>query len=146
METGNGVYMSSISIRRVVAAGLGVAVVLAFIPTVHSQRPVEPAASASSTAVWPADSPAVVPFKIQVPDAVLTDLKQRVKDVRYPDELEGSNWDYGTNLAYLKTIVEYWRDKYDWRAQEKRFNQFDQFKTTIDGVEIYFIHRCRSSC
>jgi epoxide hydrolase len=133
--------MSSISIRRGVAAGLGVAVVLAFIPTVHSQRSVEPAASASSAAVRPADSPTVVPFKIQVPDAVLTDLKQRMKDVRYPDELEGSNWDYGTNLAYLKTIVDYWRDTYDWRAQEKRFNQFDQFKTTIDGVEIYFIHQ-----
>jgi hypothetical protein len=73
-ETRNGVYMSSISIRRVVAAGLGVAVVLAFIPTVHSQRPVEPVASASSAAVRPADSPAVVPFKIQVPDAVLTEL------------------------------------------------------------------------
>jgi hypothetical protein len=76
--------MRSISIRRVVAAG---AIVLAFIPTVHSQRPVEPAASASSAAVRPADSSAVVPFKIQVPDAVLTDLKRRVKEVRYPDEL-----------------------------------------------------------
>jgi epoxide hydrolase len=84
---------------------------------------------------------AVVPFRIQVPDGVLADLKRRLGQARFADELTDSGWDYGTNLAYLKTLVEYWRDKYDWRAQEKRLNAFDQFKTNIDGVDIHFIHQ-----
>lgn len=60
---------------------------------------------------------------------------------RFADEIPDANWDYGTNLAYLKSLVDYWRDKYDWRAQERRLNQFDQFKTAIDGVDIHFIHQ-----
>src|ERR1041385_782766 len=84
---------------------------------------------------------AIVPFKIQVPDAALADLKRRLSQGRFADELSDSGWDYGTNLAYLKRLVEYWRDKYDWKAQERRLNGFDQFKTTIDGVDIHFIHQ-----
>ena len=84
---------------------------------------------------------AVVPFKIQVPDSVLTDLKRRLAQARFADELSDAGWDYGTNLAYLKSLVDYWRDKYDWRAQEKRLNAFDQFKTNIDGVDVHFIHQ-----
>ncbi|MSO82280.1 MAG: epoxide hydrolase [Acidobacteria bacterium] len=83
----------------------------------------------------------VVPFTIQVPDAVLRDLKQRLSRVRFADEIPGAGWDYGTNLTYLKTLVGYWRDTYDWRAQERRLNQFDQFKTRIDGLDIHFIHQ-----
>jgi pimeloyl-ACP methyl ester carboxylesterase len=84
---------------------------------------------------------AIAAFKIQVPDSALADLKRRLAQGRFADELEDSGWDYGTNLAYLKSLVEYWRDKYDWRAQEKRLNAFDQFKTNIDGVDIHFIHQ-----
>src|SRR5690348_10008717 len=84
---------------------------------------------------------AIVPFKIQVSDTALADLKRRLSQGRFADELSDSGWDYGTNLAYLKSLVEYWRDKYDWKAQEKRLNAFDQFKTTIDGVDIHFIHQ-----
>ena len=86
-------------------------------------------------------SDAVTPFKIQVPDAVLADLKQRLSHARYADEFTDADWNYGTNLAYLQQLVAYWRDRYDWRAQERRLNQFDQFKTTIDGVEIHFVHQ-----
>jgi pimeloyl-ACP methyl ester carboxylesterase len=84
---------------------------------------------------------AVVPFKIQVPDAVLTDLKQRLTRARFADEIPDAGWDYGTNAAYLKQLIDYWRDKYDWRAAEGRLNQFDQFKTKIDGLDIHFIHQ-----
>ena len=84
---------------------------------------------------------AIVPFKIQVPDNVLSELKRRLVQARFADEFQDAGWDYGTNLAYLKSIVEYWRDRYDWRAQEKRLNAFDQFKTSIDGVDIHFIHQ-----
>jgi epoxide hydrolase len=101
-------------------------------------------ASASAQAQQPtpaAGADSVVPFKIQVSDAVLADLKTRLTQARFADEIPDANWDYGTNLAYLKTLVDYWRDKYDWRAQERRLNQFDQFKTTIDGVDVHFIHQ-----
>lgn len=83
----------------------------------------------------------IVPFKIQVPDATLADLKQRLAGTRFPGEITGSNWDYGTNLGYLKELVTYWRDKFDWRAAEHRLNQFDQFTTNIDGIDIHFIHQ-----
>ena len=87
------------------------------------------------------NSSAVVPFKIRVPDAVLADLRQRLSRARFGDELPNTGWDYGTNVAYLKVLVDYWRDRFDWRAQERRLNQFDQFKTTIDGLAIHFIHQ-----
>ncbi|HEY3044053.1 MAG TPA: alpha/beta fold hydrolase [Vicinamibacterales bacterium] len=87
------------------------------------------------------DSAAVAPFVIRVPDAALADLRERLTRARFPDELEGSGWTYGTNLAYLKSLVAYWRDRFDWRAQERKLNQFEQFTTTIDGLKIHFLHR-----
>jgi pimeloyl-ACP methyl ester carboxylesterase len=85
--------------------------------------------------------PPVVPFKIQVADGVLADLQQRLARTRFPSEIPGAGWDYGTDLAYLQDLVAYWRDRFDWRAAERRLNQFDQFTTTIDGVTIHFIHQ-----
>ena len=84
---------------------------------------------------------AVIPFKIHVADSVLTDLKQRLARTRFPGEITGSDWDYGTNLTYLKELITYWQQKFDWRAAERRLNQFDQFTTTIDGLDIHFIHQ-----
>jgi epoxide hydrolase len=84
---------------------------------------------------------AVVPFKIHVADSVLTDLKQRLARTRFPGEIAGSDWDYGTNLTYLKELVTYWQQKFDWRAAEQRLNRFDQFTTNIDGLDIHFIHQ-----
>ena len=76
--------------------------------------PVEFAYAQRPTA--PASNPAIVPFKIQVQDRVLTDLKRRLAQSRFADEFPDAGWDYGTNLAYLESLVGYWRDKYDWRA------------------------------
>jgi glyoxylase-like metal-dependent hydrolase (beta-lactamase superfamily II)/pimeloyl-ACP methyl ester carboxylesterase len=84
---------------------------------------------------------AVVPFTIQVPESTLTDLKQRLARARFADEFTGADWDYGTSLDYLRGLVAYWRDTYDWRAQERRLNQFSQFKTTIDGIDVHFVHQ-----
>lgn len=89
----------------------------------------------------PNGSDAVVPFRIQVPDSVLTDLKQRLARARFADEFTSADWNYGTNLGYLRELVTYWRDNYDWRVHERRLNQFDQFKTTIDGVDVHFVHQ-----
>src|SRR3989475_915209 len=131
----SGIRSDSVSCMiyiRFVAAAVGMLAVLAPGGTAYAQRAAESATASSQ---------AIVPFKIQVPDAVLTDLKRRLAQSRFADEFPDAGWDYGTNLAYLKSLVEYWREKYDWRAQEKRLNAFDQFKTNIDGVDIHFIHQ-----
>jgi pimeloyl-ACP methyl ester carboxylesterase len=83
----------------------------------------------------------ILPFTIHVPDAVLVDLKERLARSRLPDAIEGSGWSYGTDLAYLKELVAYWREKFDWREQERRLNAYEQFKTNIDGIDVHFIHR-----
>jgi microsomal epoxide hydrolase len=120
---------------------LGLAAVLSVIGHgwATAQRTRESGAGAASPR--PRGSEAVVPFKIHVSDSVLADLKQRLARVRFADEFPDAGWDYGTNLAYLKELVAYWRDKYDWRVQERRLNQYDQFKTNIDGLDIHFIHQ-----
>ena len=82
----------------------------------------------------------VQPFKIEVSDEVLDDLKARLERTRWPDELPGTNWDYGANQDYIKELVEYWRPKFDWRAQEELINSFSHFKTEVDGLGIHFIH------
>ena len=100
---------------------------------------------ASRSAVRPARAAAAVtPFRIAVPDAVLTDLRERLTRIRFPDEIEGSGWTYGTNLAYLRELVEYWRTDYDWREHEGRLNRFPQFTTTIDDIEIHFMRSTSS--
>ena len=82
----------------------------------------------------------MTPFKIRIDDAVLEDLKHRLAQTRFPDELDNVDWDYGTDLAYLKELVAYWRTKFDWRKQEERLNGFPQFKTEIDGLNVHFLH------
>ena len=82
----------------------------------------------------------VRPFTIAVEDSVLEDLQQRLADTRWPDEIPNTGWDYGSNLAYLKELVEHWRTKFDWRAQEAKLNAFSHFKSEVDGLDIHFIH------
>ncbi|MGI8553788.1 MAG: epoxide hydrolase family protein [Dehalococcoidia bacterium] len=83
---------------------------------------------------------AVRPFQIAVPDEVLDDLGQRLSRTRFPGEVTDSGWEYGTNLAYLRELVAYWRDRYDWRAAEVKLNQMPQFKATVNGLELHFVH------
>jgi microsomal epoxide hydrolase len=82
----------------------------------------------------------IEPFQIRVSDEVLKDLRERLDRTRFPDEVPDTGWEYGTNLAYMKELVEYWRTRYDWRAHEAQLNRFAHFRTTIDGLEIHFIH------
>ncbi|MYI74879.1 MAG: epoxide hydrolase 1, partial [Acidobacteria bacterium] len=88
-----------------------------------------------------ADPTAVRPFEIHVPDAVLDDLRLRLARTRLPDEIDGAGWDYGLPRGYLTELITYWRDEYDWRAQEAALNAFDHFKTQIDGIDVHFIHQ-----
>ena len=80
------------------------------------------------------------PFRIAVPDEDLADLQRRLGETRWPSEIPGSGWSRGVPLEYLKELAEYWRTSYDWRAAEARLNEFDQFITEIDGVDIHFLH------
>ncbi len=80
------------------------------------------------------------PFRIAVPDAVLTDLRERLARTRFPDEIADSGWTYGTNLAYLRELVAYWREQYDWRKAEAALNAFPQFKARVRDLDIHFIH------
>ena len=82
----------------------------------------------------------VRPFEIAVDQAVLDDLQARLNLTRWPDEVAGSGWDYGSNLAYMKELVEYWRTGFDWRAQERQLNAFNHSQSRVDGLDIHFIH------
>jgi microsomal epoxide hydrolase len=82
----------------------------------------------------------IEPFRIAVADSVLADLKERLARTRFPDEIADSGWEYGTNLAYLKDLVEYWKTEYDWRKHEAELNRFHHFRASVDGIGIHFIH------
>lgn len=80
------------------------------------------------------------PFRVHVPDAVLADLRDRLARVRWPDEAPGPAWSYGTSLGYMKELVAYWRDTYDWRTHEARLNELRQFTAPVAGITLHFIH------
>lgn len=83
---------------------------------------------------------AVERFHIHVSDEVLDDLKFRLQIIRWPDQVEESGWDRGTDLDYLRSLVSYWRDRYDWRKQESELNRFSQYTCNIDGIDVHFVH------
>ena len=79
-------------------------------------------------------------FHIRVDDSTLEDLGLRLSMTRFPEQIDGAGWEYGTPIAYVRELVTYWRDEYDWRAQEARLNELDHFRTRIDGQQIHFVH------
>jgi hypothetical protein len=82
----------------------------------------------------------VQPFRVDIPQADLDDLQDRLARTRWPDDAPGAEWSYGVPLGYVRELVEYWRSGYDWRAQEARINEHPQFTTTIDGQRVHFLH------
>ena len=80
------------------------------------------------------------PFEIHISDDVLDDLHRRLDTTRWPDELPETGWDYGSNMDYMKELVDYWRNDFDWRAQECLINSFSHFKAPVGGLGIHFIH------
>lgn len=79
-------------------------------------------------------------FRIQIPEDALIDLKYRLDHIRWPDQLENVAWERGTEKSYLQSLVSYWSEQYDWRAQEAELNRLPQFRCTVDGVDVHFIH------
>lgn len=80
----------------------------------------------------------VTEFKVSVSQQVLDDLQNRLKNTRWPGEADGSGWNFGTNEAYLKELVNYWLTKYDWRKQEEALNRYPQYIADVKGVKIHF--------
>ncbi|WP_431235541.1 epoxide hydrolase family protein [Mycolicibacterium psychrotolerans] len=80
-------------------------------------------------------------FEIAVPQADLDDLRRRLESARFPAELAGSGWDYGTDQSFLREFVDRWRDGYDWRATEAELNAVGSFVTTAAGQRVHFLHR-----
>ena len=80
------------------------------------------------------------PFRVEIPQAALSDLRQRLARTRFPDEIPGVGWSRGVPLDYLRGLAQYWADGFDWREQEAKLNGLPQFTTTIDGQNIHFLH------
>jgi len=101
-------------------------------------------AAAAWTAVAPTPSAAqadIKAFNVHVDNKDLADLRRRLANTVWPPDATGTPWSMGTDLAYMRQLIAYWKDKYDWRAHEAALNRFDQYTTTIDGQKIHFIHQ-----
>jgi pimeloyl-ACP methyl ester carboxylesterase len=79
-------------------------------------------------------------FDVRVSDDILQDLQARLARTRWPDQLPGTGWDYGTDTAYLRELTEYWEKRFDWRAQEARLNQFEHYRARAGDMRLHFIH------
>jgi len=82
----------------------------------------------------------VTPFPVRVEEETLTDLRARIRGTRWPDPAPGEAWDQGTDFEYLRRLLSYWAEEFDWRAQERRLNALHHFRAELDGVPIHFVH------
>jgi len=80
------------------------------------------------------------PFTLRILDADIDDLRDRLARARLPDQAPGDAWAYGTDVAYLRGLIEYWRSDFDWRAEEAALNAFPQFRVPLDGVDLHYLH------
>ena len=82
----------------------------------------------------------VAPFPIRVPDEVLSDLRTRIRNTRWPDQAPGTAWGQGTERAYLQQLLGYWANGFDWRAQERQLNTFKHFRAELGDIHVHFVH------
>jgi len=82
---------------------------------------------------------ALEPFTVNIPQQLLDDLRDRLGRTRWPDEVRGAGWDYGANLVYMKELIGYWRDGFDWRAQERAMNRFSHYRVKVDGFGLHLV-------
>jgi microsomal epoxide hydrolase len=80
------------------------------------------------------------PFTLAIPDEEIADLRDRLRLTRFPDQAPGEPWAYGTDLGWMREFVSYWKDGFDWRAQEARLNAFPQYKVSLSGIDVHFLH------
>jgi pimeloyl-ACP methyl ester carboxylesterase len=82
----------------------------------------------------------IEPFSIPFSQSAVDDLRGRLERTRWPDEIPGANWQYGVDLSFLQQICEYWRDRFDWKAQVERFSAFHHYRRSSETIGIHFIH------
>jgi pimeloyl-ACP methyl ester carboxylesterase len=80
------------------------------------------------------------PFTISVPDEAIDDLHRRLRQTRWPDTVNDSGWTYGLDLAWMRSMAEYWLDHYDWRVQERELNTHPHYTAEVDGFRIHYLH------
>ncbi|HLK49536.1 MAG TPA: epoxide hydrolase [Bryobacteraceae bacterium] len=85
-------------------------------------------------------NPVSRPFRVDIPQATIDRIRKRVRETRFPERLDSTDWSYGANWDYIKDLVAYWTSRYDWRKTERRLNQFPQFVAPIEGFDIHFMH------
>lgn len=83
---------------------------------------------------------AIRPYRVDIPQAALDDLRDRLRRTRWIDELPGTGWERGVPTSYLKELATYWAEMFDWRAAEAELNKYPQFTTTIEGQNLHFVH------
>ena len=82
----------------------------------------------------------ITPFTIHIPEEEIRLLQQKLQTTRWPLATEIDNWSYGTHLPYLKELVAYWENDFDWRATERAINAYPNYKVNIDGCQVHFMH------
>jgi epoxide hydrolase len=87
-----------------------------------------------------AGEPPIEPFDVDVADDDLEDVRRRLAGTRWPSPAPEPGWEQGTDLAYVRELVGYWLEGFDWRTQERRLNQLDHFVTEVDGQRVHFVH------
>src|SRR5215831_11370981 len=128
--------LSSLPIRHGVLVGsvaLSVGLLMFVSPSCAQTTTSSPTTSQST------EDRSIRPFKVQVPQAALDDLRRRIAATRWPDKETVADQSQGAQLAKLQGLVQYWGNGYDWRKVEAKLNSLPQFVTTIDGVDIHFI-------
>ena len=121
-------------------AGSGLALQLTARTMAIAESASSVAAQASSTRSVVVEDRSIRPFKAYVPQARIDDLRRRIAATRFPERETVADFSQGVQLAKLKPLVEYWGKKYDWRKAEAKLNALPQFVTSIDGLDIHFIH------
>ena len=111
----------------------------------HAQPPTPSGAetiaqTSASASVQPNEDKSIRPFRVHVPEEQITDLRRRIRETRWPDKETVNDRSQGGQLAKMQEIVEYWGSHYDWGKAEAKLNALPQFVTTIDGLDIHFIH------
>jgi len=139
VENRTGVQVPLTSRRKFIGAAVatGGAGILSAELTVLSARG---NTDTAAQIVLPTTTEEVTPFKVHVPQAALDDLKKKLANARWPDKEGVTDWSQGVPLAKAQALVEYWRNRYDWRRVESTLNGLPQFRTQIDGLAIHFIH------
>src|SRR3954467_6792429 len=86
----------------------------------------------------------VQPYTVEVPDTVLDDLRERIRRTRWPDPAPGEAWSQGADLDYLRDLLAYWADGFDWRARERDRTRFEHRIAEVAGVRLHFVHHRRA--